>query len=106
MDRMRGRASERLLAGRTSLTAALGMLLLGLPLPAAAAPVRVVAAGDIACDPGHPAFNGGNGTATECRQRATSDLALGLQPQAGLLLGDLQYENGTLAKFQASFDPS
>jgi len=37
---------------------------------------------------------------------ATSNLALGLSPAAVLLLGDNQYENGALAKYLASYDPS
>jgi hypothetical protein len=82
-------------------------LLLGLPLSAQVTPpVTVIAVGDIACDPADTAYNGGAGTATRCRMRATSDLALSLSPVAVLLLGDNQYENGTLAKFQASYDPS
>lgn len=66
----------------------------------------MVAVGDIACDPADSAYNGGAGTATRCRQRATSDLALGLAPHAVLLLGDNQYEDGTLAKFLASYEPT
>lgn len=81
-------------------------LLLLLGAPAAAQPVKVVAAGDISCDPADPSYNGGNGTATACRMKATSDLALALAPDAVLLLGDNQYENGSLAKYQASYDPS
>lgn len=70
------------------------------------APPVLVAAGDISCDPADASFNGGNGTATACRMKATSDLALALDPDAVLLLGDNQYENGTLAKYQASYDPT
>jgi hypothetical protein len=72
----------------------------------ASAQVTVVAAGDIACDPADGDYNGGLGTATRCRQRATSDLALALSPDAVLLLGDNQYEAGTLAAHNASFAPS
>ena len=81
------------------------ILLFLLALPAAGQ-VNVVAVGDIACDPADSAYNGGAGTATRCRQRATSDLALALDPDAVLLLGDNQYEDGTLAKYQASYDPT
>ena len=73
---------------------------------AAQQPVRVVAAGDIACDPASPSFNGGLGTATGCRMLATSDLALALGADAVLALGDTQYESGTPAAFQASYDPT
>lgn len=78
-------------------------LLCGFPL---SAQVTVVAVGDIACDPADSAYNGGAGTSTRCRMRATSDLALSLSPAAVLLLGDNQYEDATLAKYQASYDPT
>ena len=66
----------------------------------------IAAAGDIACDPASTSFNGGLGTATRCRQMATSDLLVGAGLTAVLPLGDNQYENGTLAQYQASYDPS
>src|SRR6185436_21167773 len=73
----------------------------------AAPPVPIIAAaGDIACDPADASFNGGNGTATACRMKATSDLLLGLGLTAVLLLGDNQYEDGAAAKYQASYHPS
>ncbi|HWM90261.1 MAG TPA: metallophosphoesterase [Thermoanaerobaculia bacterium] len=86
----------------------LALLILALPAAGQAPPppVTIVAVGDVACDPADSAYNGGAGTATRCRMMATSDLALGLQPAAVLLLGDNQYEDGTLAKYQASYDPS
>lgn len=81
--------------------------------PPSAAPVTdpppsvlIAAAGDIACDPGDANYNGGAGTATACRMAATSDLLLSLAPAAVLTLGDNQYENGALAKYDASYDPS
>ena len=66
----------------------------------------VAAAGDIACDPASSSFNGGLGTSSSCRQKYTSDLLVGAQLSAVFVLGDLQYENGTLAQFQQSYDPS
>jgi hypothetical protein len=69
-------------------------------------PPTIAAAGDIACDPADASFNGGQGTATACRMKATSDLMLGLGLTAVLTLGDNQYENGALANYQASYDPS
>ena len=86
-----------------SLRIAILALLLALPL---SAQVTVVAVGDIACDPADAGYNGGAGTATRCRMMATSDLAISLSPAAVLILGDNQYEDGTLAKYQASYDPS
>ena len=63
-----------------------------------------MAVGDIACDPNDAAYNGGRGSSTSCRERATSDLAISLKPAAVLALGDLQYEVGRLSAFQRSYD--
>lgn len=88
---------------------ALSLLLCLFPVrgaPGQASPPILGAAGDIACDPVDASFNGGNGTATACRMKATSDLLLGLGLTAVLLLGDNQYEDGAAAKYQASYHPS
>jgi hypothetical protein len=66
----------------------------------------VAAAGDIACAPTDPRFNGGAGTATACAQRATSNLILRRGYDAVLALGDLQYPYGSVADFRASYEPS
>ena len=66
----------------------------------------IAAAGDIACDPSDGSFNGGNGTASNCRQKAVSDLFVNKNFSAVLTLGDTQYEDGSLTKYQQSFDPS
>ena len=63
----------------------------------------LAAAGDIACDPFDPAFNGGDGTASRCRMKATSDLLTALEPTAVAALGDNQYKGGTLEQFNTSF---
>jgi hypothetical protein len=68
--------------------------------------IKIAAAGDIACDPASSSFNGGQGVGLECRQRATSDLLVGAGYEAVLALGDIQYEDGALSKFGASYDPS
>jgi hypothetical protein len=61
-----------------------------------------MAAGDIACDPGDPGYNGGSGSGTSCMQRATSnELATAA---AVLPLGDDQYSSGTLSTFQQVYD--
>jgi hypothetical protein len=73
---------------------------------AAVPPPVVAAAGDMACDPADPNFNGGVGTASACRMKATSDLLVGTGFTAVLLLGDNQYEDGALSKYQASYDPT
>lgn len=66
----------------------------------------IAAAGDIACDPADPSFNGGHGTSTACRQMATSDLLTGGDLAAVLTLGDNQYGCGGAAAFAQSYDPS
>lgn len=72
---------------------------------ASSAPV-IAAAGDIACSPSDPDFNGGKGTATRCHMKATSDLMVGRGLAAVLPLGDEQYVSGTLAEFRGSYDAS
>jgi Ca2+-binding RTX toxin-like protein len=73
--------------------------------PAQADPL-IAAAGDIACDTSSDFFNQGIGTPGHCRQLATSDLLLAMQPSAVLTLGDNQYHVGALSDFNGSFDPS
>jgi hypothetical protein len=67
------------------------------PRPASPDPV-VAAAGDIACRPGDPV------TPTSCRQEATSDLLVDLDPTGVLALGDLQYERALRANFLRTYD--
>jgi hypothetical protein len=62
-------------------------------------PPVIAAAGDIACDSVVV-------TATTCHQRATSDLLVGQGLDGVLALGDIQYENGELANFNAYYDPT
>src|SRR4051794_31777447 len=67
------------------------------PARAATTDPLVIAAGDMVpgsfCSPTSL-------TQTTCQDRAASDLALNASAAAVLALGDLQYENGELAKFQ------
>jgi hypothetical protein len=67
---------------------------------------RIVAAGDIACSTNHANYNGGEGTATQCRQKHTSDLLLALDPDNVLMLGDGQYSVGSLTQYNASYGPT
>jgi hypothetical protein len=66
----------------------------------------VAAAGDIACDPASRFFSGGVGQGNRCQQLATSNLLLKTDLSAVLALGDIQYEDGRLAKFTQAFDPT
>ena len=65
---------------------------------------RIAAAGDVACDPDSDAFADGNGRGLECRQKATSDLLVGGRYKAVLVLGDIQYEDGSYEEFLESYD--
>jgi 3',5'-cyclic AMP phosphodiesterase CpdA len=81
------------------------VLLAAIPSPARAADPVVYAAGDVACDPADPSFNGGSGTSTACQQKATARLVTA-PVDAVIALGDLQYDSATLANFQQSYDLS
>jgi hypothetical protein len=75
------------------------------PVAAAGDPV-VAAAGDIACDPLDAKYNNGDGTPTYCRQKDVSNLLVGANLAAVLALGDVQYYCGSLAAFNAVYDPT
>jgi 3',5'-cyclic AMP phosphodiesterase CpdA len=66
----------------------------------------IAAAGDIACDPSNDSFNHGRGTRNSCRQQDVADLVERLDPDLVLALGDLQYDDATLAKFRRVYDKS
>jgi hypothetical protein len=60
----------------------------------------VAAAGDIACAPP------GTRSGTTCHQQDTADLIKAINPDKVLMLGDAQYETGTLANINAVYNPS
>jgi hypothetical protein len=64
----------------------------------------IVAAGDIACATNTTGYNGGEGTATTCRQKHTSNMIL--DADHVLVLGDAQYSVGSLTQYNAVFDPT
>ncbi|MFM8520369.1 MAG: metallophosphoesterase family protein [Solirubrobacterales bacterium] len=68
-------------------------------------PTTIAAVGDIACSPSSSSWNGGQGTATECRQAAVAGLVEDTD-EAVLALGDNQYQSGTLTEFQTGFGVS
>jgi hypothetical protein len=68
--------------------------------PSASGPVRIAAAGDIACAPGKPVTSQG------CQQGAVSDLLVVGNYAAVLALGDVQYYCGSLAAFNQVYAPS
>ena len=93
-------------SARRLFLAAVAIAVAACPAPAGAADPLIAAAGDIACDPTDPGYNGGNGTATRCRQRATSDLLVGHGLAAVLPLGDIQYDSPIAANLKAVYDPT
>ena len=66
----------------------------------------IAAAGDIACDPLGRFYRRGIGNRYHCRQMMTSSLILKGHYTAVLALGDLQYPDGSLAKFRRSYGQS
>ena len=66
----------------------------------------VAAVGDMGCSQWDPDYNNGNGTATRCRQKYVSDLLVSPVPDALLLLGDNQYDEGELDEFQEVYHPT
>ncbi len=96
--------APRRLAARLLVAASLGLVLsvcrtdppTGSPFtPSAGDDPIVVAAGDISC-PGEPCDE----------QRQTADLVGKIDPDAVLVLGDLQYRDGLLADFESSYEPT
>src|SRR5918994_114101 len=57
----------------------------------------IVAAGDIACPTSDVNYNGGLGTALQCRQKHTSDMIL--DADHVFVLGDGQYTIGSLTQY-------
>ncbi|GAB1640545.1 metallophosphoesterase [Krasilnikovia sp. MM14-A1259] len=66
--------------------------------------IRVVAVGDMACDPDDPDF--ATGAHDHCRQKQVSDLAVALHPDVLLGLGDFQYELPTSQAYRTVYGPS
>jgi len=83
----------------TTKTVSLDLPVIEQTLPPTPESPVIVAVGDIACSSNTP-------TVFECHQKATSDLALEINPDAVLILGDLQYPNGTLSNFEKYYHPS
>lgn len=75
------------------------------PTPSPSSDPVLMAAGDIACDPLNTAFNGGAGTGNACQMNAVGKLVMDDPTVTAVAaLGDVQYECGGLAAFNASYD--
>ena len=87
---------------RAALALLVAALLLAAPAasPAQERPPTLAATGDVACRPGQPT------TPSTCQHAATAALVRDLNPNAVAILGDVQYEDGSLPEFMGSFDPT
>jgi len=94
----------------TTMVVALAALLLwpvSRRLVSGADTVTVVAVGDMACDPADPDMRRNTReTGDRCRHQAVSDLAVAVEPDALLALGDLQYEVPTSESYRTVYGPS
>jgi acid phosphatase type 7 len=70
----------------------------------ATAPLLVSVAGDIACGTTIAAYNNGDGTSTQCRQKYTGRLLAG--SDAVWTLGDHVYPTATTTQFNQAYDPT
>lgn len=61
--------------------------------------VVVVAAGDLVCGSATPSTD-------PCKHAETTAVVTSIAPDAALLLGDIQYETGSLSDFNAYYDPT
>jgi hypothetical protein len=69
------------------------------------ASITIAAAGDIACPPDSEGFSDEEaGQQRPCQEGATADLVAAMEPDAVLPLGDNQYPNGSLARYQQGYD--
>ncbi|OLB75036.1 MAG: hypothetical protein AUI14_22180 [Actinobacteria bacterium 13_2_20CM_2_71_6] len=80
-------------------------LVLQMPSQGGGDPV-IGAVGDMACDPVDPNWNNNLGQNGFCHHKATSDVALALNPRWMLTMGDHVYNGGTASQFSASYDPT
>jgi len=69
----------------------------GTPQPSG--PPTVAVAGDVACDPTVTTY-----TSDQCHSSQTASLIQAMNPQAVLMVGDGQYEDGALSKYQQAYD--
>jgi hypothetical protein len=72
------------------------------PPPPTGDPV-VVVGGDVACSPTDANYNGGNGVPSYCHSQATSGLISQINPSNLLMVGDGQYNSGSLSDYQNSY---
>lgn len=68
-------------------------------LPGPGSDVTVAVAGDVACDPTVTTY-----PSDQCHSSQTASIVQAMDPQAVLMLGDGQYEDGTLSKYQQAYD--
>jgi hypothetical protein len=105
---MRRRAIRRRLLALSACGATVAALLVaggGSVATATGDPV-VVIGGDVACSRSDANYNGGNGTTGYCHMKTTAGLVSQINPTAVLMVGDAQYNSGSLADYKASYAPT
>jgi hypothetical protein len=75
------------------------------PPPPSGDPV-VVVGGDVACAPTDANYNGGSGVPSYCHMKTTAGLISQINPSHLLMVGDGQYNSGSLSNYQSSYDPA
>lgn len=98
------RRRRRVIAAAAVAVAVVVVLLLLRSCGAEPAVVRAVAAGDMVCDVKDPAYGDGRGTGDACRAADVSDLAVSLEPDVMLGLGDYVYEVPTTEGYDRDYD--
>jgi hypothetical protein len=74
--------------------------------PPPAGSTVIALGGDVACGTTETNYNGGLGTADKCRAKYTADLIRNIAPSRVFAMGDLQYNSGSLADFNGSYNRS
>lgn len=91
--------------GRAPPAGAASQFFLGAKPVRSADAVTVGAVGDIACPPDAAGLGEDEvGQLRPCRQQVTADLMRAVAPDAVLVLGDNQYPNGSVARYQGGYD--
>ena len=67
---------------------------------------RLVVTGDLSCDDKRRAASGIGASGAQCGEEVTSQLALNLNPQALLAIGDLQYESASTFEMWNFYEPT
>jgi hypothetical protein len=77
-----------------------------IPTPTPSGSTVIALAGDVACGTTEQYYGNGDGTADKCRMKYTANLISNMAPSRVFAMGDLQYNSGSLADFNVSYQNS